>query len=98
MCALIPDSVMRAVKDRLRIVDVIGRTVQLTKRGSNYMGLCPFHEETTPSFNVSETKELYYCFGCSRGGDIVKFVQDQEGLPFDDAVRFLAELAGVDIP
>jgi DNA primase len=76
LCASIPDSVLRAVKDRLSIVDVIGRTVKLTKRGSNYKGLCPFHGEKTPSFNVSETKQLYYCFGCGRGGDLVRFVQD----------------------
>ena len=73
-------------KERVRaasdIVEVVGQFVKLRRRGSNWQGLCPFHHERTPSFNVSPERQHYYCFGCQRGGDVFSFVMEQEGLEF----------------
>lgn len=77
------------------IVEVISSYVQLRKRGSTYWGLCPFHSEKTPSFSVSPSKQLYYCFGCHKGGNVVTFVQEIEKLQFADAIKLLAERAGI---
>ncbi|HFI0424358.1 TPA: DNA primase [Streptococcus suis] len=82
------------IKQALNIVDVIGESVALTKAGRNYVGLCPFHGEKTPSFNVVEDKQFYHCFGCGKSGDVFKFVEETRGIPFADAVAFLAEKAG----
>ncbi|HEL1619666.1 TPA: DNA primase [Streptococcus suis] len=82
------------IKQALNIVDVIGETVALTKAGRNYVGLCPFHGEKTPSFNVVEDKQFYHCFGCGKSGDVFKFVEETRGIPFADAVAVLAEKAG----
>ena len=81
------------------IVDVVGSYVSLNKRtGSNQLGLCPFHSEKTPSFSVSADKQMYYCFGCHKGGGVINFIMEIEGLPFPDAVRFLADRSGILIP
>ncbi|HFI0694938.1 TPA: DNA primase [Streptococcus suis] len=82
------------IKQALNIVDVIGESVALTKAGRNYIGLCPFHGEKTPSFNVVEDKQFYHCFGCGKSGDVFKFVEETQGIPFADAVAVLAEKAG----
>ncbi|MDW8681467.1 DNA primase [Streptococcus suis] len=82
------------IKQALNIVDVIGESVALTKAGRNYVGLCPFHGEKTPSFNVVEDKQFYHCFGCGKSGDVFKFVEETRGIPFADAVAVLAEKAG----
>lgn len=83
------------IKSRLSIEEVVSRYVPLKKAGRNLKGLCPFHNEKTPSFIVSPEKQLAYCFGCHRGGDVFKFTQEMEGVDFPEALRILAERAGV---
>jgi len=86
------------VQSSVDIVEYISEFVPLKKRGKNYLGLCPFHSEKTPSFSVSAEKQLYYCFGCGRGGSIVKFVEEYEKLSFPETVQKLAERGGIPIP
>nr|WP_325212737.1 DNA primase [uncultured Oscillibacter sp.] len=93
-----PQSFMDELTARCDIVDVVSSYVQLTRRGSNLFGLCPFHSEKTGSFSVSPDKQIYYCFGCKRGGGVVNFIMEEENLPFPDAVRFLAKRAGLEVP
>ena len=93
-----PQSFMDELTTRSDIVDVVGSYVQLTRKGSNLFGLCPFHSEKTGSFSVSPDKQIYYCFGCKKGGGVVNFIMDIENLPFPDAVRFLAKRAGMEVP
>ena len=83
---------------RSPIDDVVGQYVSLTRRGSNLFGLCPFHSEKTPSFSVAPDKGIFYCFGCHKGGGVIRFVMEQENLDFPDAVRFLAKRAGMEVP
>ena len=83
---------------RSDIVDVVGSYVQLTRKGANLFGLCPFHSEKTGSFSVSPDKQIYYCFGCKRGGGVVNFIMEEENLSFPEAVRFLAKRAGMEVP
>ncbi len=93
-----PPSFLDEVLARTDIVELIGRHVQLKKSGSNYMGLCPFHHEKTPSFSVSADKQLYYCFGCGKGGGAFQFLMDHDGYSFPEAVEYLAEKAGLPLP
>ena len=93
-----PQSFMDELVARSDIVDVVGSYVQLTRKGSNLFGLCPFHSEKTGSFSVSPDKQIYYCFGCKRGGGVINFIMEEENLPFPDAVRFLAKRAGLEVP
>ena len=83
---------------RIDIVEVIGKNVELKKFGSNYKGLCPFHSENTPSFNVSQQKQFYHCFGCGASGDAIKFLRENEGLSFMDAIEKLASMANIELP
>ncbi len=94
----IPDEVIAEVRDRTDIVAVIGEHVALKKVGASHKGLCPFHGEKTPSFNVSGAKPSYYCFGCQRSGDVFKFVSELQGKSFVEVVRELAARSGVVIP
>ncbi|MFI3313460.1 MAG: DNA primase, partial [Eubacteriales bacterium] len=80
------------------IDEVVGNYVQLTRKGNNYFGLCPFHSEKTGSFSVAPEKGIYYCFGCHKGGGVINFIMEQEGLSYPDAVRFLAKRAGLTVP
>jgi len=93
-----PQQFLDELVSRSDIVDVISPYVALTRKGSNYFGLCPFHNEKTGSFSVSPDKQMYYCFGCRRGGGAVNFIMEAENLSFPDAVRFLAKRANMDVP
>jgi DNA primase len=88
---------VRDVAERLSIVEIIGEYVALKRSGSNFLGLCPFHGEKTPSFNVNPAREIFHCFGCGAGGDIFSFVMKIEGISFPDALRKLAARAGIAI-
>ena len=92
------DNFTDELKAQLNIVDIIGREVPLKKSGSNYMGLCPFHNEKTPSFSVNEGKQFYHCFGCGKSGDVIGFVQEYYKLPFMEAVEKLAAENGIKLP
>ncbi|MGD9676830.1 MAG: DNA primase [Vulcanibacillus sp.] len=94
----IPDEIIDSIRHHYDITDFIGQYVQLKKSGHNYFGLCPFHSEKTPSFSVSPDKQIYYCFGCGSGGDVIRFVMNIEGLDFVEAVSYLAKDSGLDIP
>src|SRR5690606_33932675 len=94
----IPSSIIEDILDRVDIVDVVGEYVTLRKVGANYAGLCPFHTEKTPSFNVNPPRKIFHCFGCQVGGDAIKFLQEIEGLSFVEAVKKLALKVGVEIP
>jgi len=93
----IPDDKIQEIRAATDIVEYIGTFVKLKKRGKSYLGLCPFHSEKTPSFNVSPDKGMYYCFGCSRGGDVIKFVMEWEKATYVEAIEILAERAGIAI-
>ncbi|PTM59464.1 DNA primase [Desmospora activa] len=94
----IPDEVIDRIREHHDIVDVVSQSVQLKKSGRNYFGLCPFHSENTPSFSVSPDKQIYYCFGCGAGGNVFKFVMEMEQFTFIEAVRYLAEQVGIELP
>ena len=85
------------IKNSVNIVEIIGEVVSLSKAGRNYIGLCPFHGEKTPSFNVVEDKQFYHCFGCGRSGDVFKFIEEYRGVDFMDAVQIVSEKAGIAI-
>ncbi len=93
-----PDGFLEELSAKSDIVETVSRYVSLTRRGSNYVGLCPFHNEKTPSFSVSQDKQFFHCFGCGTGGDVISFIMRVENLDFPDAVRFLAERAGMTVP
>ena len=92
------EELIEEIRQRNDIVDVISGYVKLQKKGSSYFGLCPFHNEKSPSFSVSRQKQMYYCFGCGAGGNVITFVMEYENYSFVEAVRMLAERAGIDIP
>ncbi len=96
--SLIPEEVTREIRDRINIVDLIGRYVTLKKAGSNYKGLCPFHNEKSPSFNVNLDRQIFHCFGCGEGGDVIGFLMRHENLSFPEAARSLAGELGIEIP
>ncbi|CAB1059619.1 DNA primase DnaG [Olavius sp. associated proteobacterium Delta 1] len=98
MAIFIPEEKISEIKNAADIVDVVSESVILKKAGKNYIGLCPFHSEKTPSFTVSPDKQIFHCFGCSTGGNIFSFLMKQEGLSFPAAARHLAKRYGVDIP
>ena len=93
-----PQSFLDELIARNDIVDVVGSYVQLTHKGANLFGLCPFHSEKTGSFSVSPDKQIYYCFGCKKGGGVINFIMEIEHLSFPEAVRFLAKRAGMEVP
>jgi DNA primase len=94
----IPQEKIEEIRNATDIVALIGGIVQLRKRGKNYTGLCPFHSEKTPSFTVSSDRQMYHCFGCGAGGNAITFVMEHEKVSFVDAVRSLAEKAGIPLP
>ena len=93
-----PDEVIEEVRMKNDIVDVISGYVKLQKKGANYFGLCPFHSEKSPSFSVSPGKQMYYCFGCGAGGNVLTFVMEYENYTFQEALEALADRAGVTLP
>ncbi|MBN1773810.1 MAG: DNA primase [Deltaproteobacteria bacterium] len=95
---MIPAGFVRDLRDRTDIVEVVGAHVQLKRAGRSYIGLCPFHQEKTPSFNVNRERQIYHCFGCQRGGDAISFLMEMEGLSFSEAVRDLAARVGLEVP
>ena len=95
MAGLVPQHVLEQIRHASDIVDVVGGYVPLKRAGANFQALCPFHKEKSPSFNVNPTKQTYHCFGCGKGGDVFRFIQDYESIPFMDAVRRLAERAKI---
>ena len=96
--ALFPQSFLDDLKAQTNIVALIGDVVPLKKAGATYKGLCPFHQERTASFNVNGDKGFFKCFGCGAGGDAVKFVELHQKLTFPEAVRYLAQRAGMAVP
>ena len=92
------EELIEEIRSRNDIVDVISGYVKLQKKGSSYFGLCPFHNEKSPSFSVSRSKQMYYCFGCGAGGNVFTFIMEYENYTFSEAVRLLAERAGIEIP
>ena len=93
-----PDEVIEEVRSSNNIVDIIGGYVRLQKKGSSYFGLCPFHNEKSPSFSVSPNKQMYYCFGCGAGGNVFTFIMEYENRTFPEAVKILADRAGIALP
>ena len=92
------DDVIEEVRSRNDIVDIVSQYVKLKRSGSNYVGLCPFHNEKTPSFSVSQSKQFYYCFGCGAGGNVFSFVMQYDNCSFQEALQMLAERSGVALP
>ena len=92
------DDIIEEVRMKNDIVDVISQYVKLTRRGSSYFGLCPFHNEKTPSFSVTPSKQMYYCFGCGAGGNVYNFIMEYENYSFGEALSHLADRAGVELP
>ena len=92
------DDLIEEVRSRNDIVDVISGYVKIQKRGGTYFGLCPFHNEKTPSFSVTPGKQMYYCFGCGAGGNVFTFLMEYENFTFTEAMQALADRAGVELP
>lgn len=92
------DELVEEVRTRNDIVDVVGQYVKLTRRGSTYFGLCPFHNEKTASFSVTPNKQMYYCFGCHAGGNVITFIMEYENYTFPEALKLLADRAGIKLP
>ena len=93
-----PDELIEEVRMKNDIVDVISGYVRIQKKGSSYFGLCPFHNEKSPSFSVSGSKQMFYCFGCGAGGNVITFLMQYENITFQEAVKMLADRAGVALP
>src|SRR3984957_6949637 len=95
MAGFFSPATLEQVRSASDIVDVIGSYVPLKRAGANFVALCPFHKEKSPSFNVNPQKQIFHCFGCSKGGDVFAFVEEYENIGFMDAVRRLAERAKI---
>jgi len=98
LAVFIPEDKISEIKNSVDIVDIISDIVLLKKVGRNYVGLCPFHTEKTPSFTVSPEKQIFYCFGCGTGGNVFNFLMNHDGLSFFEAAKMLANRYGVEIP
>ena len=98
MAPFIPEEKITEIRDTCNIVDIVGESVVLKKAGQNFVGLCPFHGEKTPSFTVSPHKQMFYCFGCGEGGTVFSFLMKHQGISFPDAVKQLAERFGIQLP
>ena len=98
MAVYIPEDKVLEIKNAADIVDVVSDGVYLKKAGRNFVGLCPFHSEKTPSFTVSPQKQIFYCFGCATGGNVFSFIMKRDGILFPDAALMLARRYGIHIP
>ena len=98
MAPFIPEDKINEIRDACSIVDIVGEHVALKKTGQNFVGLCPFHSEKTPSFSVSPHKQIFHCFGCGEGGDVFSFLMKHQGMAFPEAVKQLAERLGIQLP
>ncbi|MDJ0886633.1 MAG: CHC2 zinc finger domain-containing protein [Desulfobacterales bacterium] len=98
MAPFIPEDKITEIRNTCNMVDIIGESVVLKKAGQNFVGLCPFHAEKTPSFTVSPHKQMFYCFGCGEGGNVFSFLMKHQGLSFPEAVKQLAERYGIQLP
>ena len=98
MAGRIPEELIDDVRNSVNIVNVIGQYVSLEKKGKDYIGLCPFHQEKTPSFTVNEEKQFFKCFGCGRGGNVFKFIMEKENLNFPESVRAVARTGNIPLP
>jgi DNA primase len=94
----IPQSFIQELLARVDVVEIVGRYVQLKKGGANFMGLCPFHGEKSPSFSVSPSKQFYHCFGCGKNGNAISFLMEHAGMTFVEAVKDLAQQYGMQVP
>jgi DNA primase len=94
----IPEDILERIRDATDIVDVVSEHVQLGKKGRSFFGLCPFHDEKSPSFSVNPDRQIYHCFGCGVGGNVFKFLQEVDRVTFMEAVKFLAERTGINLP
>ena len=92
------NDIIDEVRSRNDIVDVVSSYVKIQKKGANYMGLCPFHAEKSPSFSVSPGKQLFHCFGCGVGGDVITFIRQYENYSFNEALALLAKRANIELP
>ena len=93
----IPENTIDEIRNAANVLDIVSGYVQLRKRGKNYIGLCPFHQEKTPSFTVSEDKQIFHCFGCGVGGNVFKFLMEYKSISFVEAVQEVAESVGITI-
>ena len=94
----LPQQFMDELRRRVSLSSIIGKKVKLINRGNRMVGLCPFHQEKTPSFHVRDDEGFYHCFGCGASGDAITFLREQEGLSFMDAIHHLAGLANIAVP
>ena len=94
----IPQAFIQELLARADIVEIVGRYVQLRKSGANFVGLCPFHTEKSPSFNVNPARQFYHCFGCGKSGDAIRFLMEQAGMSFVEATKELAGEYGLEVP
>ncbi|MEP7151920.1 MAG: CHC2 zinc finger domain-containing protein, partial [Nitrospira sp.] len=95
---LISDDIINQIRDRVDIAEIVGQHVALTRAGQNLKGLCPFHQEKSPSFTVSSSRQIFHCFGCGAGGNVYTFLMKLTGAGFPEIVRDLGRKAGVDVP
>ena len=98
MAGRIPEEFINEVRSNVNIVDIISQYVSLEKKGKDYIGLCPFHQEKTPSFTVNEEKQFFKCFGCGKGGNVFKFLMYKDNLTFPESVERVAEFAHIAMP
>src|SRR5580692_8741622 len=94
---MIAQETIQQILSRIDIIEIVGGFVKLKKRGANYLGLCPFHNEKTPSFTVSPSKEIYKCFGCGRSGNTISFIMEHEKYSYAEALRWLANKYNIEI-
>ena len=93
----IPDDLVEEIRSRNDIVDIVSSRIKLQKKGSSYFGLCPFHNEKSPSFSVSPNKQMFYCFGCGEGGNVFSFLMKYDNLTFSEALKELADRSGIEL-